>query len=139
MIDKNIKLTGMLDKIELLSKRGEVNVIDYKTGKVRSRNYILGKTKDSNGNYKRQLVFYKLLLDLYDNKRFRMKSGIIDFVEPDERGRYRKEVFDISLQEVKDLKKLIIEKAAEILNLSFWNFRCDDKKCEYCRLREMLG
>ena len=58
-----IRLTGNLDKIEILNTKGECNVVDYKTGKPRSRGEILGKTKNSNGDYKRQLVFYNLLLD----------------------------------------------------------------------------
>jgi DNA helicase II / ATP-dependent DNA helicase PcrA len=133
-----LKLRGDLDKVEILNTKNEVNVVDYKTGKPKSRNAIEGKTKSSSGDYKRQLIFYKLLLDLYDDKKFNMGSGEIDFIEPDEKGRYHKEKFLIIGEEVAELKGVIKNTAKEILNLSFWNQKCDDKKCEYCRLRSMM-
>ncbi|HEB13741.1 MAG TPA: ATP-dependent helicase, partial [candidate division CPR3 bacterium] len=77
----DIRLTGKLDKVELGEDK-EVNVVDYKTGRVRSRNEIEGKTKTSTGDYKRQLVFYKLLLDNHKKGKYIMKTGELDFVEP---------------------------------------------------------
>jgi len=135
-IDK-VKLRGDLDKVEFLSEN-QVNVVDYKSGKPKSRNFILGKTKSSNGDYKRQLVFYNLLLNLYEDSKYRMVSGEVDFVEPDERGRYHKEQFVIEEQEVEELKKCIKDVSQEILNLSFWDKECDNNKCEYCALRKMM-
>ncbi len=49
-----------LDRVDPAS--GGVSVIDYKTGKPKSRNELMGATKDADGNYYRQLTFYKLLL-----------------------------------------------------------------------------
>jgi len=135
---ENIKLRGNLDKIEILDSNNNVNVVDYKTGKPKSRNMIEGKTKSSDGNYKRQLVFYKLLLDLYDDAEFNMISGEIDFVEPDEKGKYHKEKFIISEDDIKGIKEIIKNTAKEILELSFWNKKCDNKKCDYCGIREMM-
>jgi len=132
-----LKLRGDLDKMEFVSE-SEVNVVDYKSGKPKSRNVIEGKTKSSGGDYKRQLVFYNLLLDLYEGGKFHMVSGDVDFVEPDPRGKFRKEQFIISNDEVEDLKEIIGKTAEEIINLSFWDKRCDNKKCEYCILREMM-
>ncbi len=147
---EKIRLTGKLDKIEFPngSKRDkrEVMVVDYKTSQPRSRNWILGETKDSSGDYFRQLVFYKLLLDSLPSKKYHMTSGVIDFVEPlqnvrgkpDPKGKFKKETFEITRTDVSDLKNLISQTADEILNLKFWNKRCDDKKCEYCELRELM-
>ena len=131
-----LRLTGNLDKIEILNGAGEVNVVDYKTGKPKSRNEIEGKTKNSNGNYKRQLVFYNMLLDNYENKKFRMVSGEIDFVEPDQKGEYHKEKFVVSVEDIKKLEEEIKNSAKEIMDLAFWNRYCSDKKCEYCRMRK---
>ena len=64
-----------------------------------------------------------------------MKSGTIDFIETNERGVYKREVFDISRAEVEDLKNKIIKVSKEILDLSFWNKKCDDPNCQYCKLR----
>ena len=131
----DITLTGKIDKIERTDSIN-VNVIDYKTGRPKSRNNILGETKNSDGNYYRQLVFYNLLLDL--GGKYKMKSGTIDFIETNERGVYKREVFDISRAEVEDLKNKIIKVSKEILDLSFWNKKCDDPNCQYCKLRELV-
>jgi DNA helicase-2/ATP-dependent DNA helicase PcrA len=117
-------LKGQLDKIEFLSEK-EVNVVDYKTGKKKS---------DKKEDYHRQLVFYKILLNLDEKKKFVMKSGELDFVEPDDKGRYKKDLFEITDKEVDDVIKIIKEKALEIYNLEFWDKECGEKDCEFCKL-----
>lgn len=134
----SVKLTGKLDKIEILSDSLEVNVVDYKTGLPKSRNDIEGKTKNSAGNIKRQIIFYKILLDAYADHKYKMISGEVDFVEPNERGNYKKELFKITEDEILAVKGEIERVAAEILSLAFWNIRCKDPKCRYCSLREMM-
>jgi len=132
-----LRLTGKLDKIEK-REDGTVKVTDYKTGKPKSENYIRGKTADSNGDYYRQLVFYKLLLDRCENGRYDMREGEIDFVEPDKKsGKYRKFRFEISSDEVVELEEVVSRSVKEMLNLSFWDRRCDDDKCEWCSLRNL--
>jgi len=137
-IDKDITINGKIDKMEFLSPSNHVNVVDYKTGKPKSRNDIEGYTKNSKGDYKRQLVFYNLLLNNYQNSKFKMISGEIDFVEPDDKGKYRKELFEIEPKEITELEKQIKVVAKEILHLSFWDKKCDDPDCYYCKLRRMM-
>lgn len=129
-------LTGIIDKIEIMGDT-KVNVVDYKTGTPKSRNAIEGKTKDSNGDQKRQLVFYKLLLDNYADGKWNMISGELDFVEPNASGKYKKEKFEIEQGEVRELEETIRRVGEEITTLSFWGERCDDSECEYCRMRDM--
>jgi len=143
LVDKEkIRLTGKLDKIELDAKSLRASVTDYKTRKPTTRNWILGKTKDSQGDYFRQLVFYKLLLDAVPHKKFNMETGIIDFTEPLDSARgkpeFKKEIFEISPSDVKSLRDLIEKTADEILSLKFWNKICGKKDCEYCALRKTL-
>jgi DNA helicase-2/ATP-dependent DNA helicase PcrA len=126
----DLLLKGNLDKVEFLDDQN-VNVVDYKTGKRKS---------ESKENYYRQLTFYKLLLELDDKKKYKMVSGELDFIEPGDNGKYKKNKFEISDDEVTELKKLIVEKAAEIYSLGFWNKDCGEKDCEYCALgRAMVG
>ncbi len=132
---QNLELTGKIDKLEFINEQ-EVIVIDYKTAKPKSRNEIEGKTKNADGNYKRQLVFYKLLLNL--DKKYTMKYGEIDFIEPNERGIYKKERFEIDGLEVAQLVLQIEKVATEIIELKFLNSTCDDKDCEYCKLGKIL-
>lgn len=136
-------INGKLDRIEFLDEhatmphgehRESVRVVDYKTGKQKSRNEIEGNTKSSDGDYKRQLVFYKLLLDKEGARD--MREGVIQFVEPDERGKIHREEFAIAPGEVNVLEKLVMDVAREILDLSFWNKGCQKKDCKYCELRK---
>lgn len=142
-LGKNIMLAGKIDKIEFL-EGSKVSVTDFKTGKQKSRNEIGGLTKNSKGDMKRQLVFYKLLLDLHPTShkaprdKWDMKEGIIEFLEPDQQGRYKREVFEIGEGEVEKLKETIQKVADEITNLKFWSKTCDDKNCEYCAYRKLL-
>ncbi|MFA6407225.1 MAG: ATP-dependent DNA helicase [Candidatus Paceibacterota bacterium] len=138
LLTPEIKLTGKIDKLEILNERNEVLVTDYKTGKPKTRGEIEGSTQNSNGDIKRQLVFYNVLLNRYENHRFIMISADVDFVEPDEKGRYKRESFVINPEEVEELENLIKTTAEHICTLSFWNTRCDDAECEFCALRGMM-
>ncbi len=137
-LSDKVKINGRLDKVEFLDDTPHVRVIDYKTGKPKSRNEIEGKTKGSDGNYKRQLIFYHLLLDMFENGKYKMTLGEISFVEPDERGKYHSELFEITPEEVAMLRDQVLAVSDEILNLSFWDKQCDDPKCEYCDLRNKM-
>jgi len=127
-----VPLKGSLDKIEIDGDR--VNVIDYKTGKVKSRNALLGKTKDENKDYLRQLIFYKLLLSKFDRDKYVMETGTIEFVEPNESGKYVRETFAITDPEVKEVEKQALEAAKAIYDLSFWGKHCEKESCEHCDL-----
>ena len=137
-IDKNILIRGKIDKIEILDALDNVSVIDYKTGKPKSRNEIEGNTKNSKGDYKRQLVFYNLLLNNFKDGKYKMKIGEIDFVESNKNGIYKKERFEISTDELKNLEEEIKKTAKEIIDLTFWDKICDDPDCYYCNLRKIM-
>ena len=66
-----------------------------------------------------------------------MSEGVIDFVEPDSKGNFKSEVFQITQKEVKDLTDLIKDVADQIINLKFWDKKCDKKDCEYCKLAQI--
>ena len=134
----SLPLKGNLDKVEPLSN-GEYLVTDYKTGKRRTRNEIMGKTKTSDGGYYRQIIFYKLLLSLWKDGEMRMKEGEIIFVQPDSKGKIHSEKFEIEHEEVEDLEGLIKETAQKIMSLDFKQDACAEKDCEYCKLAETLN
>lgn len=132
-----ILIKGQIDKIEIQND-GSVNVVDYKTRRPLSRNQIEGKTKSGDGNYKRQLVFYKILLDKYEKGKYQMRTGELDFIEPDDKDRYKKESFEITAEDEKEVLTLISDTATAIASFDFWDKKCDDKKCEYCKLRDIM-
>lgn len=133
----DVIINGRLDMIEIYNNGNIVTVRDFKTGKVKSRGQIDGSNEKSDYNYLRQLVFYRILLDKYKNGLMRMTEGVIDFVEPDEKGRFKSERFEITESMAKSLEEKIIFISNQIINLEFWNKHCDDPKCEYCKLRDL--
>ncbi|MEK7610574.1 MAG: ATP-dependent DNA helicase [Patescibacteria group bacterium] len=132
-----LKIKGMIDKLEIAADGRTVTVVDYKTGRPRSGRDVAGLNKGSSGDYRRQLVFYRLLLDHFADGRYRAEAGEIDFVEPDQAGNYHKYRLPITAQEMADLEKLLHKTAAEILDLEFVHRGCDDPQCPACRLWSM--
>ncbi|HZW65846.1 MAG TPA: ATP-dependent DNA helicase, partial [Hanamia sp.] len=85
-----IPIKGKIDKLEFNGK--EVNVVDYKTGDPDKSNDKLKPPHDKNpvgGDYWRQAVFYKILVDNY-KKDWRVISTEFDFIEPDKKKNYQK-------------------------------------------------
>jgi len=132
----DIPLVGKVDKVELIDQKiRAVRMIDYKTGRAKTRNEIEGKTQNSTGDYKRQLVFYKLLADSDRRLKLNMVEGEMDFVEPNQRGKFRKERFEISKEEVNELKKLIRKTMKKIRDLEFGCTK-NHKECQWCSFKE---
>ncbi len=136
---EDLFLSGKIDMLQINTTENDVIVYDFKTGKPKSRNFIEGKSGQSNGEYKRQLVFYNLLLDTYRNGFYKMAGGVIDFVEPTESNAYKSEYFEISEEEMHKLKQEIELFHEDMHTLAFWNKECDDKACEYCKLRRFMS
>ena len=65
-----------------------------------------------------------------------MADGVVQFVEPDDKGRFHREEFRVTSGEVNVLEKTIADVAKEILDLSFWDKPCTDPDCKYCELRK---
>jgi len=67
-----------------------------------------------------------------------MVMGEIDLLKPNENGKYKKELFEIGAEEVEELEQVIKNISRKILDLSFWDKKCDDGGCEFCRLRKVM-
>jgi DNA helicase-2/ATP-dependent DNA helicase PcrA len=131
-------INGKIDMIEYNQDK-TVTVFDFKTGKTKSRNEILGLTKKADKSYFRQLTFYKLLLDLYKKGSYSMKNGVIEFVESGIDGELRQESFEITQDNLNELREEIIQMKESLSTMSFWDKRCDDEKCEYCRYQPYIS
>jgi len=125
IVYKNIPLTGKIDLIEK-AENGKINVVDFKTGNSDSKY----KEISPEGDYYRQIVFYKLLLDIKNDSRFQFNQGIIDFVEKSKlkKSFVRKEI-NVSDEDLNKLKTQIEEVYQKILNLEFFETGkdCKDK------------
>ncbi len=136
-LSTNLKLVGKIDKLEFLSDK-QIQMADYKSRAPMSRNEIMGKTKSSTGNYYRQLIFYKLLLERFEAGKFEVLNSIIDFIEPNDRGIYKQEIFEIANQEVVELEIKLNEISDEIVSGKFLYKGCNDSDCPGCRLHKMM-
>ena len=134
----SLTLTGKLDRLDFDERGFVTQIVDYKTGKPKTRNDIEGKTKSSNGDYKRQLVFYALLLSLYDDERYLCRTGKLSFIEPDAKGNIHEEVFEITDAEIDELTLEIQRVTKEIIQGDFLKDPCDPKECDYCMLAAQL-
>jgi DNA helicase II / ATP-dependent DNA helicase PcrA len=146
----DIRLTGKIDRVECLDGGlspdtcHDVRVTDYKTGKVKSDNEAAGlresdKRVPGAGGYKRQIVCYKLLLDRYAEGKYHMQEGVIDYLKPNDSGKYKKNVFTVTEADEREVVQQIRETAAAIRGCTFWDERCSDAKCTWCALRELMG
>lgn len=116
----DVGLTGKVDKVEWVDETAKaVRVVDYKTGTPKSRNEIEGKTKYSDGSYKRQLVFYQLLAELDRTFQYKVVEAQLDFVEKMSSGKLKRETFSITKEDVEKLKQEIKETMKKIRNLEF--------------------
>lgn len=134
-ISDRLTLNGRIDMLE--ENNGSFIVHDFKTGRAKSRKEIDGS--NSERNYFRQLVFYKILLDNYKGGLMKSSKGVIDFVEPDDKSRYKTEEFDLKEEDVAELLNTLELVAGQIYNFTFWNEFCGKKNCEWCEMRRIMG
>ena len=132
IVVNGVPLKGKLDKLEFNGK--EVNVVDYKSGNLDN---AIPKMKPPNdkdpngGDYWRQAVFYKILIDNYEQKDWKVISTEFDFVEPDKKGEYRKEKIVINPQDMETVKQQITEVWNKIQARDFYT-GCGKEDCHWC-------
>ncbi|RYY69203.1 MAG: ATP-dependent helicase, partial [Chitinophagaceae bacterium] len=127
-----VPLKGKLDKLEFNGK--EINVVDYKSGDI---DKAIPKMKGPNdkepngGDYWRQAVFYKLLIDNYQQKDWKVISTEFDFVEPDKKKEYRKEKIVITQADTETVKQQLTETWKKIQDRDFYT-GCGKETCHWC-------
>jgi DNA helicase-2/ATP-dependent DNA helicase PcrA len=134
---KNIEIEGVpikgnLDKIEFDGKLA--TIVDYKTGKLKNaKDKLLRPTNDKpeGGDYWRQAVFYKLLIDNDRTNDWEATTTIFDFVEPVSEGEYHKEKIVISPEDIEVVTEQITTVYQKILAHDF-NTGCGKKECDWC-------
>jgi DNA helicase-2/ATP-dependent DNA helicase PcrA len=132
VIVKGVPLKGKLDKLEFQGK--EVNVVDYKTGDVDKAKDKLAppnpKAPDG-GDYWRQAVFYKILVDSYEQKDWKVVSTEFDFIEPDKKKEYRKIKIPIEPADITTVIQQITDTWQKIQNREFYT-GCGKTDCHWC-------
>jgi DNA helicase-2/ATP-dependent DNA helicase PcrA len=128
-----VPIKGKLDKLEFNGKL--VNVVDYKTGDIEKAKDKLKGPNDKQpdgGDYWRQAVFYKILVDNYDQKAWQVISSEFDFVEPDNKKTYRKEKITITDADIATVKNQISTVWQKIQAHEFYT-GCGKDDCHWCK------
>ena len=139
-IERNIKgvvvdgvpLKGKMDKLEFDGKN--INVVDYKTGDIdKALPSLKGPNdkKPEGGNYWRQAVFYKILIDNYTLKDWKVISTEFDFIEPDKKKEYRKEKILITPEDTNLVREQIADTWDKIQAKDFYT-GCGKEDCHWC-------
>ncbi len=132
----DMRLTGRIDRLDWNdSSHKTVCVVDYKTGKSKSRNEITMSTQTAvkgisqreqnlpegiRGPYQRQLLYYKLLGQLDRSFSPEITIGTFDFVETaSDKSNLVQHTFSLEQESVTALKGLIVEVMSEIRTLKF--------------------
>lgn len=148
IVMENVPMNGKLDKLEF--DGNIVNVVDYKTGQPdnarkkfnRPDEKKVQEAKESGkevvfedefgGDYWRQAVFYKILMDFDQTKNWEMRTAEFDFIEPDKKsGAFVKHRVAITPEDVAIVKQQITQTYTFIKAKQF-NKGCQKEDCVWC-------
>lgn len=144
-LQDGIIFTGQFDKVEAVGNKGEVRVIDYKTGSpdkhIKAIENCDDLASDDCDDYLRQLVAYKLLYEK-GHRSLRVSSGSLVFLDPVkksvkkyglEEGAFTNKTVTLTKEMVQQYEGILTETWKNIQELSFERLaEFDDKKCGYC-------
>ncbi len=129
----NVPLNGTLDKLEFNGKL--VNVVDYKTGKYDNAKKKLlppGEKEPEGGDYWRQAVFYKILMDNdKSHPDWQNMSTTFEFIEP-VNNQYFTENLVIMANDITTVTQQIKTVWNKIQNREF-KTGCGKADCEWCQ------
>jgi DNA helicase-2/ATP-dependent DNA helicase PcrA len=131
VVINGVPIKGKLDKLEFDGKR--VNVVDYKTGDPdKSKNKLQppNDKEPNGGDYWRQAVFYKMLVDQAE-RGWEAVSMEFDFAEPDKKKKYRKEKIIVSPEDITTVTHQITTVWEKIQEHDFY-IGCGKKDCHWC-------
>jgi DNA helicase-2/ATP-dependent DNA helicase PcrA len=129
---KGIPINGKIDKL-IIHPNNEVEVFDYKTGVYKSKNTkpVLGD-EDPGGDYWRQIVFYRMLIDSDPIHDYHMVMGVMDYIEPDkDTGEFKRVSFDVSAYEIELVEQQLASSYEKIIAHEF-SKGCNEPECKWC-------
>lgn len=137
VVIKDIPLKGFADKIQFWGN--DIVITDFKTGKPekakRRGEFLKPGQKDElphGGNYWRQAVFYKILVDHLPGKNWNVLHMQFDFVEPSENNTYIMQKIPVSKEEEALVMQQITDVWEKIQRHEFYT-GCGRPDCEWCQ------
>ncbi|HRF26254.1 MAG TPA: ATP-dependent helicase, partial [Ferruginibacter sp.] len=83
------------------------------------------------GDYWRQAVFYKILVDNYAQKDWTVVSTEFNFVEPDKKKKYQSEKLVIGPADMETVRQQVVDTWHKIRNREFY-IGCGKDDCHWC-------
>ncbi len=128
-----VPVTGKIDRIELYGDG--LKVVDYKTGdpdKSASANTAPPNEKEPlGGDYWRQMVFYKLLLENYEERNWNVKLGMFDYIQKSKSGEYKQIVVPVFAKDEEIVRGQLKDTYGRIMNHEF-DKGCGKETCHWC-------
>ncbi len=133
MLD-GVPVTGKIDKIEF--EGDTCTLVDYKTGDPdKSATALTAAPNEKDplgGDYWRQMVFYKLLLENSDDKRWLVKMGMFDYIQKGNKSNEYKRVFvPVYAQDEEIVRRQLKDAYSRIMNHEF-DTGCGKEDCHWC-------
>ena len=132
VIYRDVPIQGVIDRIEI--HKDFVNVIDYKTGKPENASKKMKGPKeegDIGGDYWRQLVYYKMLVDNDPKNNWKVRMGEVNMVEPDKNEKYKQFSLNITPKDMEIVGEQLVDSYQKILNHEF-SLGCGEDDCYWC-------
>jgi len=140
-----VPIRGQIDKVVI--NDGTAHVVDFKTGQVKYGKskvkppVVLEDNEDEKnhekrhgGDYWRQVMFYKALIESDKTQNLKVISGEIDFIEP-ENDEFKKIKIMVSNEEYVFVRKQIKNTFERIQNLEF-DEGCESDDCQWCNFNK---
>jgi DNA helicase-2/ATP-dependent DNA helicase PcrA len=129
-----VPVTGKIDKMEF--DGDNCIIVDYKTGDP--DRYASALTKAPNeqeplgGDYWRQMVFYKLLIENYEEKRWKVTGGMFDYIQKGSKSNEFKRIqVPMFVQDEEIVRKQLKDTYLRIMNHEF-DKGCGKEDCTWC-------
>jgi DNA helicase-2/ATP-dependent DNA helicase PcrA len=131
MVD-GVPLKGKIDKMEFDGHF--VNVVDYKTGNPdnatkKLKNPIVDPP--NGGDYWRQAVFYKILIDNNEQGKYQVRSTEFDFIEPNAKKEIKSQKVEITKEDTDMVREQIVNVWEKIQKREFYK-GCGKEDCHWC-------
>jgi hypothetical protein len=139
IVVNDVPVKGKPDKLEFNGHI--VTVIDYKTGSVEKALPALqppNPLNENGGNYWRQAVFYKLLVDNCTHNLWKVDSAAFDFIEPNAEGHHRRYRRVITPADVTTVTLQLKDAWTKIQAHDFYT-GCGKTNCSWCNLAVEFG
>jgi DNA helicase-2/ATP-dependent DNA helicase PcrA len=131
MVD-GVPLKGKIDKLEFDGHF--VNVVDYKTGNPDNASKKLKNPEldpPNGGDYWRQAVFYKVLIDNSEQGKYQVRSTEFDFIEPNAKKEIKSQKVEITKEDTDWVRAQIVEVWDKIQSREFYK-GCGKEDCHWC-------